>query len=94
MDTSRFQDTAYGPLLPLVQKMLVDQGRNGMPVEVATRAIREALEAPRPKSRYALPRRPLTGWLIPRLLPDRMLDRMMARRMGITRRPAEAKGDE
>jgi hypothetical protein len=64
---------------------MVSQGQKGMPVSVATEAIRLALEAPRPKSRYPRPRRLLMGWLAPRLLPDRVLDRMMARRMGLRR---------
>lgn len=82
-DTGRFANTDYAKIIKETQEYFVKQGRNGMPVEVVTKAIREALEAERPKTRYALPRKWFSGWLIPRLLPDRMLDRIMAGRLGI-----------
>jgi NAD(P)-dependent dehydrogenase (short-subunit alcohol dehydrogenase family) len=87
-DTGRFADTDYADYAEIVKRMqetFVNQGRRGMPVEVVTKTIREVLEAERPKTRYALPRKWLTGWLIPRLLPDRWLDRIMAGRLGIYR---------
>lgn len=85
-DTGRFAHTDYGEILKGMQETFVNQGRRGMPVAVVTKAIREALEAERPKTRYALPRKWFSGWLIPRLLPDRWLDRMMAGRLGINRK--------
>jgi NAD(P)-dependent dehydrogenase (short-subunit alcohol dehydrogenase family) len=85
-DTGRFADTDYAEILKGMQETFVNQGRKGMAVEVVTKAIREALEAERPKTRYALPRKWLTGWFIPRLLPDRWLDRIMAGRLGIQRK--------
>jgi NAD(P)-dependent dehydrogenase (short-subunit alcohol dehydrogenase family) len=84
-ETSHFAHTDYAEILKRMQATFVDQGRRGMLVEVVTKAIREALEAERPKTRYALPRKWLSGWLIPRLLPDRWLDRIMAGRLGIKR---------
>lgn len=82
-DTGRYVHTDYAPILQPLQKLFVERGRNGLPVELVSTAIRQALEAPRPKTRYALPSHWLTGWLIPRLLPDRWLDRIMINRLGL-----------
>jgi NAD(P)-dependent dehydrogenase (short-subunit alcohol dehydrogenase family) len=85
LDTSPFADTDYAEILKGMQETFVNQGRRGLPVAVVTKAIREALEAERPKTRYALPRKWFSGWLVPRLLPDRWLDRIVAGRLGIKR---------
>jgi NAD(P)-dependent dehydrogenase (short-subunit alcohol dehydrogenase family) len=84
LDPARFADTDYAEILGPVQKTLVRQGQTGIAVEKVSELIWKALSEERPKTRYALPRKFLTGWLIPRLLPDRMLDKIMANRMGIT----------
>ena len=65
-------------------RWLIESG-TGLPVEKVVDAICKALESEHPKSRYAVPRKKLTGWLIPRWLPDRWLDRLTASRLGLTR---------
>ena len=45
-----------------------------------------ALTAPKPKARYAVLANKFFNWTLPTLLPKRMLDRVMARRLGLTRR--------
>ncbi|MGH2374079.1 MAG: SDR family oxidoreductase [bacterium] len=87
-DLSRYAGTDYAGIVARFQKGFIAGGRAGMPAEVVGRVIREALESPRPKARYALPTHRLTGWIIPRLLPDRWLDRLIISRLGLTRRQA------
>jgi NAD(P)-dependent dehydrogenase (short-subunit alcohol dehydrogenase family) len=81
-DLSRFAASDYAPVLAGIQKMMVQRGRSGIPVARVIGAIRDALENPRPKSRYILARKWFSGWFLPRWLPDRWLDRIMARRAG------------
>ncbi len=83
LDVSLYDQTDYAPILAAMQKLFVRQGQAGLPVELVSRTIREAIEAKRPKTRYVLARKYLSGWLIPRLLPDRWLDRIMAKRLGL-----------
>lgn len=83
LDVSPYAHTDYAPILAAMQKLFVRQGQTGLPVELVSRTIREAIEAKRPKTRYVLARKYLSGWLIPRLLPDRWLDRIMANRLGL-----------
>ena len=79
----KYADTAYGPIAAGFEKAFISQGRAGIGPEVVAGVIRRALESPHPKTRYALPDDPIQGWLLPRLLPDRWLDRIIAARLGL-----------
>jgi NAD(P)-dependent dehydrogenase (short-subunit alcohol dehydrogenase family) len=85
LDPDRFADTDHFGIMKGVQKTLVRQGQTGIDVERVSELIWKALAEERPKTRYPLPRKLLTGWLLPRLMPDRLLDKFMADRMGIKR---------
>jgi NAD(P)-dependent dehydrogenase (short-subunit alcohol dehydrogenase family) len=83
LDVSEYAGTDYYEILGSMQKVLVRQGQTGVPVERVSEKIWEALVKERPKSRYVIPRKWLTGWIIPRWLPDRMFDNIVAKRLGI-----------
>jgi hypothetical protein len=72
-------------MLEPIQKTIVRQGQTGIPVERVSQVIWEALVKERPKTRYVIPRKWLSGWIIPRWLPDRMFDNIVAKRLGIER---------
>ena len=57
--------------------------RSALPVAAVTRRIVEALEHRRPKTRYAIPDRLFKYWLGPRVLPDRWLDKIIARMLNL-----------
>ncbi len=78
-DLARYDHTDYAPLLARAVEAAAERKRRAMPVSVVARVIRRALTARRPKARYALPLRRLGDWWLPRLLPDRWLDRLVAR---------------
>jgi NAD(P)-dependent dehydrogenase (short-subunit alcohol dehydrogenase family) len=82
-DISLYADTDYVPILQKLQERVTRMGKAGIPVEVVSQTIHQALEAPRPKVRYVLARNLWSGWLIPRWLPFRWFDRLVAKRMGI-----------
>jgi NAD(P)-dependent dehydrogenase (short-subunit alcohol dehydrogenase family) len=83
LDTSRYAATDYGPMVQSTQRTAVEQGRRGMPPERIATVIRQALESPHPKSRYPLPTGGLLGWYLLRALPDRWLDWLIARQLGL-----------
>jgi hypothetical protein len=58
-----------------------------MPVERVSKLILKAVGHPRPRARYPLPKGRLTGWILPRILPARFLDRVVAERLGMDRQP-------
>jgi NAD(P)-dependent dehydrogenase (short-subunit alcohol dehydrogenase family) len=82
-DVSLYADTDYVSILKKLQERVTRMGKAGIPVQAVSRAIYQALESPRPKARYVLARNRWSGWLIPRLLPFRWFDRIVAKRMGI-----------
>lgn len=79
----QYRGTGYGRMVAGLERQLKKREQNGLPVEKVVKVILQAVESKRPKTRYTVPRKRLTGWLIPRLLPDRWLDRLTARRLGL-----------
>jgi NAD(P)-dependent dehydrogenase (short-subunit alcohol dehydrogenase family) len=72
-----FQGSDWGLVLANID--LLDVRRQALPVAAVTRRVVDALERKRPKTRYAVPDRPILYWFGPRLLPDRWLDRIIDR---------------
>jgi len=85
LDTEKYGQTDYKNLLDGMKKVFVSQGKTGIPVEKVSATIYQVLTTQRPKTRYVLARKLLTGWLLPRYLPDRRLDKIFAKRLGITK---------
>ncbi|MBE2223915.1 MAG: SDR family oxidoreductase [Anaerolineae bacterium] len=83
---SHYSDTDYAPILDKMQaETIAGRQSSAIPVEKVAHIIVEALLHEKPKTRYPIPRKKLSGWLIPRWLPDRWLDRITASKLGITR---------
>lgn len=83
IDVDVYANTDYHDVMRRMQKMFVKQGQTGIPVERVSEAIYTALTAERPKTRYALARKWLTGWFLPRHLPDRWVDKMIWKKLGL-----------
>lgn len=76
---TRFNQTAYAPMMEKLPEIVADMGRKGDPVEIVSRAIHQAISARKPNTRY-----PLTFlWRLSRVLGDRALDRLTKPAMGI-----------
>ena len=86
-DETPYATTDYPAVLAKFKALFVADGRNGLPPERVGEAIHLALTARRPRARYALVRNRLVDWTLPTLLPKRVLDGLIARRLGLTRRP-------
>ena len=69
-------------MLAKMDEQVAKREVGGLPLEKVIDAICKAVQSEHPKTRYAVPRKWLTGWMIPRLLPDRWLDRFTANRLG------------
>jgi NAD(P)-dependent dehydrogenase (short-subunit alcohol dehydrogenase family) len=78
---AQYAQTDYGPVLQKVAQKAAEREDRALPVTAVTRVIQTALESKRPRSRYPIPRRWLSGWLLPRWLPDRWFDRLIARQL-------------
>lgn len=78
-DLSRYENTDYGPTLRRLVESLDARLSRALPPERVASVIRRALTHPRPKARYPLPDSLFTGWILPRALPARWLDRLIYR---------------
>ena len=83
LDVDVYAGTRYYDVMRRMQKMFVRQGQTGIPVARVSETIYKALTAPHPKTRYALARKWLTGWFLPRYLPDRWVDKMIWKKLGL-----------
>jgi len=79
----KYGETDYGRFLAGLAEQVEKREKSAMPVARVTAVIRAALESQSPKTRYPVPRKWFTGWLLPRLLPDRWFDRLIARQLGL-----------
>jgi NAD(P)-dependent dehydrogenase (short-subunit alcohol dehydrogenase family) len=86
-DESVYGHTDYAAVLKSLKERFAAEGRKGLPPERIGEAIFTALTARRPRARYAIVRNRLFNWTIPTLLPKRVLDRLIAGRLGLDRRP-------
>ncbi|PWB94845.1 SDR family NAD(P)-dependent oxidoreductase [Methylosinus sporium] len=88
-DFGRYDSTVYGPSARRLQKWAVEKGRLAPPPERVAAAVLRALTEKRPPARIRVVPNYLLDWLLPRLLPARLVDRILAKRMGLLP-PAEA----
>ena len=79
---SEFKKTEYWAAVQNFQKYIVNEARtNGLPPERLGEAVHLALTATSPKTRYAVVPQRFKNWILPRLMPTRMLDRYLAKQM-------------
>ncbi len=78
LDLNRFRGTEYEQLMPVVRKIAVRGGRNGLPVDRVSRAVYRAVSSRRPPARIpVVASRP--RWMLQRMLPARLWDRLIGR---------------
>ena len=79
----RAVDGALGAeLLQIMKRYMLDLARRGLPVEKLGELVYQALTLPRPKVRYEVSTQPVQLALM-RILPKRMLDRVIGKRLGL-----------
>ena len=78
IDMIQYRDTPYEKLMPAVQDSAVRGGHEGLPVDRVSEAVLRAVADRRPPPRIpVVASRP--GWLLQRVLPARLWDRLIAR---------------
>jgi hypothetical protein len=60
--------------------------RDGLPVERVGDLVHHVLTTRRPRVRYALAPSLFFDWIVPRMLPRRLVDRLFAQRLGMLSR--------
>lgn len=83
-DLARFEQTDYAAAVKVMRQSTESFADSGMPVARVAKAVRVALEHPKPKVRYVMVNNYWAGWLLPRLLPKRWFDWALSRQFGLT----------
>jgi NAD(P)-dependent dehydrogenase (short-subunit alcohol dehydrogenase family) len=84
-DLSEFKPTEYLNAVQNFQKFIVAEGRKGLSPERLGEAVHLALTTAKPKAHYAVIKQRFKNWTLPRLLPTRMLDVVLAKQLGLTK---------
>lgn len=84
-DYSTYDNTDYRDQIARLRKMALKLGRSGLPPDRVADAVLRALRDPNPPARIQVVKNRLQDWIAPRLLPDRVLDRIIGKMMGLKR---------
>jgi len=82
IDLAPFANSPYAAALANVKRFMIAMGRNGLAPERIGEVVKTALIAEKPKVRYTV-RAPSVQNLMVDVLPKRVLDRVIARRVGL-----------
>jgi NAD(P)-dependent dehydrogenase (short-subunit alcohol dehydrogenase family) len=82
LEPSIYKDTDYAGIAKRVLEYAVRTGRKGLPPERVGEVVWHALTTPRPRLRYAVSPGSSLIRVVQRLLPKRVVDRIIARKFG------------
>jgi NAD(P)-dependent dehydrogenase (short-subunit alcohol dehydrogenase family) len=82
VDVAPYAGSAYAPGLNRLKAFMAENGPKGLPPEAIGLAIHKALTVARPKVRYTVTPDPMQA-LMSEILPKRMLDRIVGKRLGL-----------
>ena len=85
-DFAGYSNTPYKAALDRAYEYMQQFAAEGLAPEICADLLVKILTVARPKTRYALVPKPVRNWLLPRLLPIRWIDQVIARRLGLKRR--------
>jgi NAD(P)-dependent dehydrogenase (short-subunit alcohol dehydrogenase family) len=83
-ELKRFDNTPYAKAIAKVADYMMKQGREGLPASDVGALVWRCFTHPKPKTRYAILRRPFMDRTLPRLLGPRFVDGVIAKRLGLT----------
>jgi NAD(P)-dependent dehydrogenase (short-subunit alcohol dehydrogenase family) len=81
-DLSLYANTDYVEAAQRAQKYMIRNGRNGLPPEKVGEVVWRALTTRNPRVRYSVVGRDFLRRFVQRLLPKRVVDRIVARALG------------
>jgi NAD(P)-dependent dehydrogenase (short-subunit alcohol dehydrogenase family) len=82
VDVSQYANTPYAGALNAVKDYMISNGKKGFAPEKLGEVVMKALTATTPKTRYTVTPDPFQNWMV-NSLPKRMVDNIMARRLGL-----------
>jgi NAD(P)-dependent dehydrogenase (short-subunit alcohol dehydrogenase family) len=89
INVAAFTDTPYATALAKLKVHMITNGRRGLPPEQLGQTVKTAFTAARPKARYTVTPDPIET-LVANALPRRVVDTIIAGRLGLQKRPRRA----
>jgi len=83
VDVRPYEKLSIAPAMRRFSEAFIAEGKKGFPPERIAAVILEGLTALKPKTRYPVVPGHLMNWTLPRLLPSRAVDGVLAKRFGI-----------
>ncbi|MEE2565572.1 SDR family oxidoreductase [Hyphobacterium marinum] len=83
IDVEQYKDTDYVKPMQNVLGWMRKRGPEGLPPEHIAKRVHHAITADKPKLRYAEVPDRMENWTIPRLLPERLVDKLTVKRIGL-----------
>jgi NAD(P)-dependent dehydrogenase (short-subunit alcohol dehydrogenase family) len=82
VDVSAYRNSPFFPAMERIRKFMLELGKNGLPPERIAEVIVGALTSASPRVRYQITPDPMQQFMV-NVLPKRMVDRIIARRLGL-----------
>ena len=82
VDISTYRNSPFFPALEKIRKFMLHLGETGLPAEKIAETVAAALTSAHPRVRYQITPDPMRH-LITGVLPKRMVDRIIAKRLGL-----------
>lgn len=86
INVEAYKGTEYYDLMAQMRSAMQSYGGEGLPPEAVGALVRDALQADKPKTRYAILKNKFAMWTLPQILPKRIVDNAVAKRFGIAPR--------
>ena len=83
VDVSVYRNSPFFPALERIRKFMLQLAEKGLPAERIAEVIAKALTTANPKTRYQITPDPIESFIVS-VLPKRMLDKIIAKRLGLT----------
>jgi NAD(P)-dependent dehydrogenase (short-subunit alcohol dehydrogenase family) len=85
VDNSQYDNTDYKKSYKKMNDYMSAMGPQGVTVEKVGELVHHTITTDKPKVRYAIAPNMLTDWLIPQNLPKRLVDKIIAGKIGLTK---------
>jgi NAD(P)-dependent dehydrogenase (short-subunit alcohol dehydrogenase family) len=82
VDVTQFANTPYAPALDKVKDYMISNGKRGLPPEKLGEVVKTALTVSKPKTRYTVTPDLIQNLMV-KILPKRIVDNIIARRVGL-----------
>jgi NAD(P)-dependent dehydrogenase (short-subunit alcohol dehydrogenase family) len=83
VDLSQYDQTVFKKALSKMAKAMSALGQKGIEVEKVGELVLHTLSTDKPKVRYAIVPNRLRDWIIPQNLPHRLIDKIIAAKLGL-----------